>query len=200
VPREQLVVCGSIHADEVAGLFTALDALPEDVRMIVAPRHSKATSIIMNESRRRDWSTCLRSAVPPDGAWRVLVLDTVGELADAYARGSVAVVGGGFRRHGGHNPFEAVFQGTPVLLGPHFDHFATEAAALTSACPESSVVDFTELARQLREWLDLPARRRQALSRQQAALPNAARIADAYRVRLTPRMERQGVRAAPGKN
>lgn len=194
VPRDRLVVCGSIHADEVRGLFSALDALPQDVRVVIAPRHREATPVIRHEAGRRDWSTWVRSDTRSDDAWRILLLDTVGELARAYGSGCVAVVGGGFERHGGHNPFEPVAEETPVLLGSHFHHFAEEAAALTSACPETTVVDFNELGGRLRQWLEDPAQSLDALSRQKSALPNARRIADQYRAILVPWMDRQGLR------
>jgi hypothetical protein len=82
---------------------------------------------------------------------------------------------------------------TPVLFGRHFDHFANEAAALSSACPETIVADFAELAARLRSWLDEPALRHRASSLQKAALPDPGQIGARYSAILTPSLHRQGV-------
>jgi 3-deoxy-D-manno-octulosonic-acid transferase len=59
--------------------------------------------------------------------WRgtdILLLDTMGELAAAYRLGHVALVGGGWRAKGGHNPLEPLRWGVPTLIGPGFSNFA----------------------------------------------------------------------------
>jgi 3-deoxy-D-manno-octulosonic-acid transferase len=48
----------------------------------------------------------------------------MGELAGAYRLGHVAIVGGGWRSKGGHNPLEPLRWGVPTLIGPGFSNFA----------------------------------------------------------------------------
>ncbi len=50
---------------------------------------------------------------------RVVVLDRLGVLADAYAAADVAYVGGGFGQDGLHSVVEPAALGVPVLYGPH---------------------------------------------------------------------------------
>jgi len=191
---EPVIVCGSLHRDEVGTVVDAMGrvAVP-GVRWIVAPRHREATAELVRRLRRCGLAMSLRSAGVADGAWRVLVLDTMGELAAAYAVAAVAVVGGGFARHGGHNPIEPVRAGAPVVIGPHFDHFAAEGIALRMATPEAQVVDAMGLAAVVTAWLRDPARRAAVLARQRAALPDPAHVAATYRALLGPWLaERSG--------
>jgi 3-deoxy-D-manno-octulosonic-acid transferase len=191
---DRVIAVGSIHSDEARHVVEALGPLVSaGVRLIVAPRRPDAVDAVAAESRRRGWTTWLRSAGAPPAAWRVLILDTFGELRLAYALAGVAVVGGGFGRNGGHNPCEPLLAGTPVLIGPHFDHFASEAASLRAAAPECVVIDRDHLAKRASELVADDARRRSLLQRQRTALPDPRRIADRYLEVLVPMLHAAGV-------
>lgn len=51
----------------------------------------------------------------------IIVVDRVGTLADLYALGDVAFVGGGFHRAGLHSVLEPAVFGIPVAIGPHWE-------------------------------------------------------------------------------
>ena len=53
----------------------------------------------------------------------LLLLDTVGDLANLYQVGELAFVGGGWSGRGGHNPLEPLRYGVRTIMGPHFDNF-----------------------------------------------------------------------------
>ena len=53
------------------------------------------------------------------GAPSVLLLDTLGELRNAYAIASMAFVGGSLVDLGGHNPLEPAAFAVPVIFGPY---------------------------------------------------------------------------------
>jgi 3-deoxy-D-manno-octulosonic-acid transferase len=59
----------------------------------------------------------------------VIVVDRVGILADLYALGDVAYVGGGFHRAGLHSVLEPAVFGVPILFGPHWQ-MSRDAALL----------------------------------------------------------------------
>jgi len=184
---ERVVVFGSIHADEVGTIFAALEQLPMGaLRAMIAPRHGTAVAAIVREARRRSWQVHQRTAgsAPPD--WQILVLDRMGELAAAYAMGSVAVVGGGFGKHGGHNPLEPVMVGAPMIFGEHFDHFEQEALALSAVAPEARIAGGQQLGRRLAEWLSDAAHRQRIAERQRCCLPDGAAIARRYVAALSP--------------
>jgi 3-deoxy-D-manno-octulosonic-acid transferase len=110
----------------------------------------------------------------------------MGELVSAYAVASVAIVGGGFGTHGGHNPLEPVMAGTPVILGRHFDHFHREVADLVAAVPEARVSNAAELGQRLVDWLADEARRAGVLALQRRMLPDGAAIGRRYVSALAP--------------
>jgi 3-deoxy-D-manno-octulosonic-acid transferase len=186
-PGEIVVICGSIHADETEFLLDALARLPRGgMRTVMAPRRVECGAAVAAAAAARGWRVARRTAGPLPADWEVLVLDTIGELPLLWRSASVAVVGGGFGRHGGHNPFEPLRCGVPVLFGPHFGHFQQEAVALKESTPEAQVTDANELAQRLRAWVATPEVRLQVLTRQRRALPDASHIAQRYMEALSP--------------
>ena len=72
-----------------------------------------------------------RSALTSGGTDNdVVILDTIGELADIYSASEVAFVGGSLTRRGGQNLFEPAYAGNAVLYGPHTENFAFETKLL----------------------------------------------------------------------
>ena len=69
----------------------------------------------------------------PDAATQVYLADSFGELGLWYRLARVACVGGSFGPVGGHNPWEAVCLGLPVLAGPVTHNFAADYADLAAA-------------------------------------------------------------------
>jgi 3-deoxy-D-manno-octulosonic-acid transferase len=61
-----------------------------------------------------------------------MLVDTIGRLAALYVVASSAFVGGSLVPVGGHNLLEPLVAGVPVLFGPHTDHVAEIATALTA--------------------------------------------------------------------
>lgn len=185
----RVVVLGSVHADEMGVLLAAIAALRVgNLRVIIAPRHPSAGAAIVAQCVRRGWVACRRSD-PRPSEWQMLVLDSMGELARAYAIAAMAVVGGGFGNHGGHNVFEPLMCGAPVIFGRHVEHFASEAQALTDATPEVQVTDATQLSQLLAEWLADDVRRRRVLALQRQVLPDGRAIASRYLAALSPCLE-----------
>jgi 3-deoxy-D-manno-octulosonic-acid transferase len=186
-PDDRVIVIGSAHHGEIQGLFRMLDRLQtERLRVIIAPRHKSSTDSIVKESRARRWSVSRRSDGYVAANWRILALDTMGELKRFYSLASCAVVGGGFGGFGGHNPFEPVIAGSPVLFGPHFDNFGAEARALATMTPEAQGRNAEQLTKPLSNWIGDDALRARILSLQRSALPDSAIIATCYVEILAP--------------
>lgn len=195
---EPLCVFGSLHADEVAFVAAAVERA--GARVVLAPRHPGAGAAIVRLAARRGWRLARRSQ-PGQTSWRVLLLDSMGELAAAYAAAAVAVVGGSFAAHGGHDLIEPLRAGAAVLFGPHTGHVA-EAAALAALEPTVQVATPDALAHRVAGLVADPAGRRVLHERQRAALPDADAIATRYRRALMPMLstgatEHPAVRRAP---
>lgn len=111
----------------------------------------------------------LRSEKRALGEARVLLLDTYGELKEAYASADLAIVGGTYGiDHGGHTPVEAIAWGVPTLVGPnhrqhvHTVEWLTEAgAAFVFRTPE----ELAELMIRLSEDEEAHRRAREAAQR-----------------------------------
>jgi 3-deoxy-D-manno-octulosonic-acid transferase len=53
----------------------------------------------------------------------VILLDTIGELADVYSLAEVVFVGGSLVDRGGHNILEPAVFAKPIIVGPHTGNF-----------------------------------------------------------------------------
>ena len=84
---------------------------------------------------------------------RVIVINTIGILADMYKYGHMAYVGGSFKQ-GIHNVMEPAIYGLPVMFGPkHTNSYeATELLRVGGALPVTNKDDFDlHLARLLQD-------------------------------------------------
>jgi len=89
----------------------------------------------------------------------VVVLDTIGELAELYRLATIAFVGGSLVPTGGHNILEPAVFGRPILFGPHMENFQEIAAAFLEADAAVQVGGEWELESALRDLLRDPTRR-----------------------------------------
>jgi 3-deoxy-D-manno-octulosonic-acid transferase len=114
-------VAGSTHAGEEQIVLEAhwrlCQRLPAAL-LILAPRHPQRFDAAAAAVAARGLSCVRRSIEAADGDYQVLLLDTLGELAEFYAAGDVAFVGGSLVAVGGHNLLEPAALGVPVLSGP----------------------------------------------------------------------------------
>jgi 3-deoxy-D-manno-octulosonic-acid transferase len=58
-----------------------------------------------------------------DTSTPVVVLDSIGELMNAYRLATIVFVGGSFTTRGGQNILEPASCGKAVLFGPHMENF-----------------------------------------------------------------------------
>lgn len=125
-------VCGSTHPGEEEFLLPAFASLMADhprLILLLAPRDPKRTPELARLARQLGLDTMRRSS-PRDQPARILLLDTLGELAACYHFARAAFIGGSLVARGGHNPLEASRHGIPVLFGPHMEDFAEIARDL----------------------------------------------------------------------
>ncbi len=83
----------------------------------------------------------------------VVLVDRVGILAHLYTLGSIAYVGGGFRRDGLHSVLEPAAVGLPVVFGPQHAH-ARAASELIRDGGASSVDGGAGLLNTLQGWME----------------------------------------------
>ena len=157
----RLVVAGSTLEGEEAALIEAwpkLLAADADLVMVLAPRHPErfgAVASLLERSgaawvRRSEWREQRPERLIPG---TIVLLDTIGELASAYALASVAFVGGSLVPAGGHNPLEPAQFGVPIVMGPHYANFTAITEALR-AHDGLRIAEKDELAAALNELLE----------------------------------------------
>jgi 3-deoxy-D-manno-octulosonic-acid transferase len=163
-PREPVIILGSAREGETEILLAALadlDVVPGPALM-VAPRHlenvPKVAAALEAAGYAARFSTRLRDGaarLPADGR-RAVVVNEMGRLIEYYAAADIAVLGGTFKPHGGHNPLEPASRGAVVVVGPYRDNIADDMDYLAS---EGAVVstDGAGLAEALGDLMSDPA-------------------------------------------
>jgi 3-deoxy-D-manno-octulosonic-acid transferase len=153
-PSQPVLVAGSTMKGEDAIVLRAFrqlkDTLPA-AALVLAPRHPERFDDAVRQAERMGFHTVRRTALPQDGqpGADVIVLDTIGELATAYSRGTVAFVGGSLVPSGGHNVLEPAAYGRPVIFGPYMRNFADIAALFIAGGAGVQVATEAAFAEQL---------------------------------------------------
>lgn len=167
--RVPVVVAGSTHPVEEEAVLDGFGKIIEqwpDAALVLAPRHIERAAEVEAAVRVKGWAVSRRSRMnggPKLAAEpvRVVILDTRGELAQAYRLATVAFVGGTLVPVGGHNLLEPALWGKPVLFGPHTDHCEESAARLLEAGAGTRVRDGQELGREAESLVRDEVRREQ---------------------------------------
>lgn len=121
---EQVIVVGSTHGSEEQEIFQILLPLWQKnprLKLIFVPRHPERFAKVETELRAHGFPLMLFSRrAQKQGSERLILVDAMGLLSRLYQIADLAIVGGSFVSHvGGHNIFEPIQAGIPVLFGPH---------------------------------------------------------------------------------
>jgi 3-deoxy-D-manno-octulosonic-acid transferase len=139
-----VILLASTRDGEEALLLDALmrARLPAQALVVIVPRHPQRFDAVAALVEARGLALARRSAdraVASDV--RVVLGDSMGELAAYYAAADVAFVGGSLLRLGGQNLIEAIAAGVPTLVGPHTFNFAQASDAAIAAGAALRAVD-----------------------------------------------------------
>lgn len=151
-----VVVCGSTMQGEenfVLNAFrTVVAEFPKAV-MVLAPRHPERFPEVWRLLLQCGLKCWRRSELMADTrlCGGILLLDTVGELANVYSLASLAFVGGSLVPGGGHNILEPARYAVPITIGPSSENFREIMQAFTAAGAVKIVTTQTIA----QEWLGL---------------------------------------------
>jgi 3-deoxy-D-manno-octulosonic-acid transferase len=128
-PNRVVLVFGStVKGEESAVLkaFARVKLTVPSALAIIAPRQPDRFVEVERMAREAGFATVRRSNLPIDAEPKadVVVLDTLGELAQVYQLATAVFVGGSLVDHGGHNILEPAAFGKPIVFGPHMHNFA----------------------------------------------------------------------------
>lgn len=155
---EPVWIAGSTRPGEeeiVLDVFLRLQARHPSLVLVLAPRHPERVSEVEQLIQTRGLEPVKRTALPMRSATRaVIVLDTVGELAQLYQVASVVFVGGSLVPWGGHNMLEPALRRKPMVFGPHTQNFRESAELLLASGGALLVRDGLELEAAVHRLLD----------------------------------------------
>jgi 3-deoxy-D-manno-octulosonic-acid transferase len=196
-PARLVVVAGSTMRGEelpVLRAFRRVKNMAPGAILLLAPRHAERFGEAAHLARGEGFSTVNRSGLAIDAEPRadVVVIDTIGELAQLYQLATVAFVGGSLVPTGGHNILEPAVFGRPIVFGPHMQNFAEIAREFLAHDAAVQVESERELGQTLVSLLGDPVRR--------AGLGAAARaLVDANRGARDRTIEAIGRLLPPGR-
>jgi 3-deoxy-D-manno-octulosonic-acid transferase len=145
-----VLVAGSTSKGEEAAMLDAFErvklTLPSAI-LILAPRQPERFGEVERLAREAGFVTIRRSELPIDAEPRadVVVLDSIGELAQVYQVATAVFVGGSLVDHGGHNILEPAMFGKPIVFGPHMGNFKEIAGAFIRSGAAMQVASSREL-------------------------------------------------------
>lgn len=121
-------VCGSVRSGEEKLLLSVYEGLKREssgrLVWIIAPRHIERIPDLQKFFANLNLKTvllsrCHRGKLMAD----IILVDSIGELANLYGLGDFNFCGGSLVDYGGHNIMEVTRWGLPVYFGPHMDDF-----------------------------------------------------------------------------
>lgn len=164
-PPRSLWIAGSTVGGEeelILQAFREVRSHVADAALLIAPRHPERFDDVAAVIEAAGFQCRRRSTLEP-GAWadgEVLLLDTLGELAQLYVLASVVFIGKTLVSFGGHNIVEPAAAGKPIVIGPHMENFQAIADQFLAANALVQVSTPEELAREVSAlMLDEPRRR-----------------------------------------
>jgi 3-deoxy-D-manno-octulosonic-acid transferase len=203
--RDRVLVFGSARTAEdpiFLDVSARLLARFDDLRILYAPRHVERAPAVRDAMRARLAPLAVPgeaaslaadpNRLPPENgecallsawrsapaAYRFLVVDTIGELRALYSAADVAVVGGSWSGHGGHNPLEPASAGVPVVMGPDRDNVASVFDRLRAAGGAEQAITADDLVQSAARLLSDPAERRRRGDALRDAAGEGAGVAD----------------------
>ena len=196
-PTSRILLGASTWPGEDEVLLRIIKTLPEDVTLVLAPRHFEKADAVEANILKAGFA-CVRRSRPSAGAReedpvqrRVYLADTTGELMGLYGLAHAVFVGKSLCEHGSQNMIEPCLCGKPTVVGPYTENFRPVMSDLLAADAIVQVPDEAALAQTFARWF-APASCDEA-----KALGVRAAAAVASRRGVVPRCVREMRRLTP---
>jgi len=158
-PLSMVWVAGSTHEGEEEIILDVHSRLRKEfgnLILIIAPRRLERCTHVTRIILSKGISFMRRSEQldKSDHDFSVLLLDTMGELAEVYSICDIAFVGRSLMAPGGgHNLIEPVAQGKPVLFGPFVENNQHNADELIKSGLGIRINNANEMEESVKNWL-----------------------------------------------
>ena len=153
-----LIIAGSTRPGEEARLlnvFVNIKASHPEAVLMLAPRHLNRLDEVRRLAEKFSFVVSTRRGLQQnrDKSSSVILLDSMGELAWAYAAADLVWMGGSFEAFGGQNPLEPAAHGVALIIGPHMENFKEASAFLTSENAAVQIQDDGQLLKESQHLL-----------------------------------------------
>ena len=158
IGNRKLWLASSTHDDEeirIAKVHKRLKEKYSDLLTIIVPRHPNRGQEIVDEIKKLELSTALRSKgekITPNTD--VYVADTIGEVGLWYDIAKIVFIGGSLIPHGGQNFIEPSRVRDAVIVGPHMHNFSDAMSRAKKADAVMQISDTLELQELLEQLFD----------------------------------------------
>lgn len=161
--RPVLIAASTLKGEEepVLQAFGRIKREMPQALLVIAPRKPERFPEAEALAIDAGFTVARRTELPVDGEPRtdVVILDTIGELAQLYRIATVVFVGGSLVDAGGHNILEPAVHGKPIVIGPHMSNFAEITQTFLENAAAEQVGDAAGLEAALLGLLSDPVRR-----------------------------------------
>jgi 3-deoxy-D-manno-octulosonic-acid transferase len=163
-PERPVVIAASTlkgEEDPVLEAFQRIRASMPNALLVLAPRRPERFDEAERLARAAGYIVARRSELRVDAEPRqhVVILDTIGELAQLFQIATVVFVGGSLVDAGGHNILEPAVFGKPIVFGPYMSNFAEIARTFVDNDAALQIRSEAELEPVLVELLGDPVKR-----------------------------------------
>jgi len=203
LPRERpIFVAASTQPREEEMVLDACQRVWErnpNALLLIAPRRPARFDEVAGLIAARGLACERRSARGKSvaAATQVFLLDTLGELADAFPAARAVYVGGSMGSVGGHNVLEPAVFARPVSFGPDTHNVEPAAHALLAAGAATRVLDANGLGADWLSLLDDPQRAERMGQAARAVVDQQSAVAERTAEALLPFLDVDDVDAEP---
>ena len=148
ISNKKIILAASTHHGEeevIFSLFNKLKLEVDNLILIIAPRHPERAKFISDLAIKKGFESkhikflSKNEKIPSET--KFIIYDRIGELGALYELADFVILGGAFKNHGGHNPFEPAKFAIPIFTGPNFYNFEDDYKNLFEA---EGAINFTE--------------------------------------------------------
>ena len=161
--RPVLIAASTLKGEEepVLRAFRRIKHELPSALLVIAPRKPERFAEAEALAIDAAFTVARRTDLPVDADPRVdvVILNTIGELAQLYQIATAVFVGGSLVDAGGHNILEPAVYGKPIVVGPHMTNFAEITRAFLENGAAEQVPDAAALEEALLALLSDPVRR-----------------------------------------
>ncbi|ODS24349.1 3-deoxy-D-manno-octulosonic acid transferase [Candidatus Endobugula sertula] len=126
--QHKIIIAASTHEGEdeiILSAYQQMLSADASLLLVLAPRHPERFNRVNQLCLDQGFSVQRRSAnTHVVSKTQIILADTIGELMLLYGVADIAIIGGSFVAHGGHNMLEPAAWGLPIVSGPSVFNFA----------------------------------------------------------------------------